>query len=158
MLLHRRLPLRRLMGTFMAMRNSGMLMMWAARALHRHRPASDLAMIVDTVRGTQEHAGLLEVGFAENAGVLRGRAGMLLAAAALWDGEEMIDGVRERFCAHESDLSLHFVEYESGLGVLGESALRLSLDYATGSAGVLHALARARGAAGDFPLLGGVAL
>lgn len=128
----------------------------AARALHRHRPTPELRRLIDAVRGSNEHPGLFGAEFLEHVGVLRGRAGLLLAAQALWAGDVVPGAVRRRLDVHRADLWLHAVEGVQGAGMLGDNALRLSLDYATGNAGVMHAIAVGNGDAPGFPFLAAV--
>ncbi|MFI6499338.1 class III lanthionine synthetase LanKC [Nonomuraea typhae] len=86
----------------------------------RHRPASELAPELDKLRLVARS------GFFVQSGLFTGRAGILAAFGK---------GVR--------DLRWHALPYGGGLAFPGDQLLRLSMDLATGSAGVLLALATA---------------
>ncbi|WP_292732865.1 class III lanthionine synthetase LanKC [Microbacterium sp. UBA1097] len=78
--------------------------------------------------------------FVMESGVFRGRAGMILFLAALerlgYSTPEAGDALRH----HVADLRLHAIRRPHGIGFPGQGLLRLSCDFATGSAGVLAAL------------------
>ena len=112
----------------------------AARLLQAYRPSNLQLTLIDAVRGTGEHSGRIGMDFVEHAGVLRGRAGVLLSAYALWEGEPIPQIVQTKLDSHIKAMWLHAVRRKNGLGILGDDSLRLSLDYATGSAGVIHSL------------------
>lgn len=81
--------------------------------------------------------------FYVQSGLLAGRAGMLLTA----DAAE-IEG-------HARRLGWHAIPYAGGVAFPGDDLLRLSMDLATGTAGVLLALHRARCPGGEaLPFLG----
>jgi hypothetical protein len=89
-------------------------------------------------------------------GLFNGRAGMLLCLA---DGPGAdgagTDDKEQRIAAHVRRLAWHAVQYGDGLAFPGDMLLRMSMDLATGTAGVLFALAAAlspQGAA--LPFLG----
>jgi lantibiotic modifying enzyme len=86
-------------------------------------------------------------------GLLRGRAGMLLyLARGQATGEAAGD---PRIAAHVRRLAWHAIGYREGIAFPGDTLFRLSMDLATGNAGVLLALAAAlspRG--GALPFLG----
>jgi hypothetical protein len=86
-------------------------------------------------------------------GLLRGRAGMLLyLARGQAAGEAAGD---PRIAAHVRRLAWHAIGYREGIAFPGDTLFRLSMDFATGNAGVLLALAAAlsrRG--GALPFLG----
>jgi Protein kinase domain len=86
-------------------------------------------------------------------GLLRGRAGMLLyLARGQATGEAAGD---PRIAAHARRLAWHAIGYREGIAFPGDTLFRLSMDLATGNAGVLLALAAAlspRG--GALPFLG----
>jgi hypothetical protein len=86
-------------------------------------------------------------------GLLRGRAGMLLYLAR---GQAAGDAAGDpRITAHVRRLAWHAIEYREGIAFPGDTLFRLSMDFATGSAGVLLALTAAlspRG--GALPFLG----
>jgi class III lanthionine synthetase len=74
-------------------------------------------------------------------GLLSGRAGMLLYhARARADGAPDLDDVIED---HVRRLAWHALPYEGHLAFPGEQLLRLSMDFATGTAGVLFGLGSA---------------
>jgi hypothetical protein len=83
-------------------------------------------------------------------GLLRGRAGMLLYLARdQAPGEAARD---PRLAAHIRRLAWHAIGYQGGVAFPGESLFRLSMDLATGTAGVLIGLAAALSATGcDLP-------
>jgi hypothetical protein len=70
-------------------------------------------------------------------GLLRGRAGMLLYLAR---GHAAAD---PRIAAHVRRLAWHAIRYRDGVAFPGDSLFRLSMDLATGTAGVLLGLAAA---------------
>ncbi|AQZ60592.1 Lanthionine biosynthesis protein LanL [[Actinomadura] parvosata subsp. kistnae] len=71
-------------------------------------------------------------GFFVQAGLFTGRAGIIAAGAG--DVPELVKGLR-----------WHALPYAGGLAFPGDQLLRLSMDFATGTAGVLFALASALG-------------
>jgi predicted Ser/Thr protein kinase len=83
--------------------------------------------------------------FVPQAGLLSGRAGLLGALATSLRHRE--DPVAERALRRHLGLlvTLHGVSYLDGLAFPGNHMLRLSMDFATGNAGVLCALAVALG-------------
>jgi hypothetical protein len=68
-------------------------------------------------------------------GLFSGRAGMILYLARRCDGQLMAEQIER--------LSWHALAYREQLAFPGDSLLRLSMDLATGSAGVLLALTAA---------------
>jgi Protein kinase domain/Lanthionine synthetase C-like protein len=103
----------------------------------RHRRDDDLAAAVSGVRRA------CQAEFVLQAGLFGGRAGLIACLAALRD----LDGAGDRSLdLHLARLGWHAVPYRDHLAVPGEFLFRLSMDLATGSAGVLLAL---RAAAGD---------
>jgi hypothetical protein len=78
--------------------------------------------------------------FVMESGVFRGRAGMILFLATLghlgYSTPEADDALRH----HVAELRLHAIRRPHGIGFPGQGLLRLSCDFATGSAGVLAAL------------------
>jgi hypothetical protein len=86
-------------------------------------------------------------------GLLRGRAGMMLYLA---HGRAAGEAARAPdIDAHVRRLAWHAVGYRGGLAFPGETLFRLSMDLATGTAGVLLGLAAALSpAAGGLPFLG----
>lgn len=80
----------------------------------------------------------LLVRFHHAGGLAAGRAGAMMALALVRPTTPWAQAALER---HATDLSLHAVAHHGGVGMLGEMNLRMSTDLATGSAGVLTALA-----------------
>jgi hypothetical protein len=100
----------------------------------RHRPDDDLAEALAALR-LVNHSG-----FFVQPGLFMGRAG-LIASAAMQAGTP---GRPDRVTAALiRGLGWHAVPYEGGLAFPGNQLLRLSMDLATGSAGVLLALGAA---------------
>jgi hypothetical protein len=94
----------------------------------RHRPDDELAAALDPLRK------VAHCGYFVQPGLFMGRAGVLLAAAQLEPSalDQLIAG-----------LGWHSLRYGGGLAFPGNQLLRLSMDLATGSAGVLLALGAA---------------
>jgi hypothetical protein len=90
-------------------------------------------------------------------GLFAGRAGIisyLAARRALRGSDPALD---EQLAAQVRWLGWHAVRYRGGLAFPGEQLLRLSMDLATGTAGVLLALAAAQpGSRAGLPILGAV--
>jgi hypothetical protein len=86
-------------------------------------------------------------------GLFSGRAGMLLyLARAQAAGAACAD---PRIAAHVRRLAWHAISYQDGIAFPGDTMFRLSMDLATGTAGVLLALAAALSPAGAaLPFLG----
>ena len=81
-------------------------------------------------------------------GLFMGRAGLLLTAAALGEEQATVDDL-------VYGLGWHAMPFEGGLAYPGNQLLRLSMDLATGSAGVLLALGTAlHDAPVSLPFLG----
>lgn len=102
--------------------------------LLRHRQPSDLERVRDRMRAAYT------IPFAAEAGLLHGRAGVMLTSAGLGTGPEVNAG-------HARDLRLHAAMLDGHPVVTGRFALRAACDLGTGSAGVVLALAAHRGAA-----------
>ncbi|MCW2900056.1 MAG: serine/threonine protein kinase [Streptosporangiaceae bacterium] len=73
-------------------------------------------------------------------GLFTGRAGMLLYLSGHRDGDPRTD---ELVAMHVRSLAWHALPYEDGIAFPGEHMLRMSMDLATGTAGVLLALGAA---------------
>ncbi|MBB5784597.1 class III lanthionine synthetase LanKC [Nonomuraea jabiensis] len=100
-----------------------------------HHHDEELATALEELR-LAGHAG-----FFVQAGLFTGRAGMLAARAG--DPREHVKGLR-----------WHALPYGGGLAFPGDQLLRLSMDFATGTAGVLFALGTALGdQPGHLPFL-----
>jgi serine/threonine protein kinase len=93
----------------------------------RHRPSDQLTSVLDELKR------VTHCSYYVQPGLFMGRAGVLLTAAAL--GDQVDDLV--------SGLGWHAMPYAGGLAYPGNQLLRLSMDLATGSAGVLLALGAA---------------
>ena len=93
----------------------------------QHRPDPELAATLESLQRVTRCSYFVQPS------LLMGRAGLLLAAAGL--GQSCDDLVR--------GLGWHAMPFEGGLAFPGNQLLRLSMDLATGSAGVLLALGTA---------------
>jgi hypothetical protein len=93
-----------------------------------HRDDDDLADMLSRLQAVTRS------GYFVQSGLYAGRAGMIACAA-------MIEGTAEP--ALIRGLSWHAVPYGGGLAFPGDQLLRLSMDFATGTAGVLFALGTA---------------
>ncbi|MFE3177900.1 class III lanthionine synthetase LanKC [Amycolatopsis sp. NPDC059090] len=91
------------------------------RYLH-HRPDDELAEVLTRLRRVTRSSYFVQ------SGLYTGRAGMLLAAEP-----SAVDTLVRGLCWHA-------VPYADGLAFPGDQLLRLSMDFATGTAGVLFAL------------------
>ncbi|WP_062650006.1 class III lanthionine synthetase LanKC [Streptomyces maremycinicus] len=78
--------------------------------------------------------------FTVEPGLLAGRAGLMAMLAA----QPEFPGRREALTRHVRGLALHAVSLKSGIAFPGRWLLRLSMDLATGGAGILLALCAAR--------------
>lgn len=76
-------------------------------------------------------------------GLFSGRAGMILYLARRCAAGTPTDRDRQRLAGQVRRLAWHALDYQGHLAFPGDSLLRLSMDLATGSAGVLLALAAA---------------
>jgi hypothetical protein len=86
-------------------------------------------------------------------GLFRGRAGMLLYLAR--GAGVGAAGADPRVAAHVRRLAWHAMSYRNGIAFPGDTLFRLSMDLATGTAGVLLALAAALSPAGAaLPVIG----
>jgi hypothetical protein len=94
----------------------------------RHRPDDELTAALDPLRKVTHCEYFVQPG------LFMGRAGLLLAAAQLDPAveEQLIEG-----------FAWHALSYGGGLAFPGNQLLRLSMDLATGSAGILLALGAA---------------
>jgi serine/threonine protein kinase len=93
----------------------------------RHRPSDELTGVLDELKR------VTHCSYYVQPGLFMGRAGVLLTAAALGDQlDDLVYG-----------LGWHAMPYAGGLAYPGNQLLRLSMDLATGSAGVLLALGAA---------------
>jgi hypothetical protein len=115
------------------------------------RPDERLAAVADQVLAAARAP------FYVQSGLFAGRAGIisyLAARRALRGPDPALD---EQLAAQVRWLGWHAVRYRDGLAFPGEQLLRLSMDLATGTAGVLLALAAAQpGSRAGLPILGAV--
>ncbi|MCK2217149.1 class III lanthionine synthetase LanKC [Actinomadura sp. ATCC 31491] len=93
-----------------------------------HRPGDDLADALPRLRLVGRSA------FFVQSGLFRGRAGLIAALARDPLAHDLVRGLR-----------WHALPYEGGLAFPGDQMLRLSMDFSTGTAGVLFALCAALG-------------
>lgn len=98
-----------------------------------HRPDEEFAAALEKI----SHAA--RSSFYVFSGLFNGRAGMILYLAQLSQPEAAEHQMR--------NLAWHAINYEGRLAFPGDQTFRLSMDLATGTAGVLHALACAIGPA-----------
>ncbi|WP_405966429.1 class III lanthionine synthetase LanKC [Streptomyces sp. NBC_00015] len=103
-------------------------------ALLRHRPDPQRRRSLEQIRGAAEPE------FIVQSGLFNGRAGLILLLRLLQDDTTRHDQVIRR---HIRRLVWHLVPYQGHAAFPGEQLLRLSMDLATGSAGVLLALGSA---------------
>ncbi|MFI8454824.1 class III lanthionine synthetase LanKC [Kitasatospora sp. NPDC085464] len=105
-----------------------------AAVLHtylRHRPDAALAERLEQIRGAARPE------FIVQSGLFNGRAGLIaLLRQAQGGGTEHADTIRR----HIRRLAWHAIPYQGHPAFPGEQLLRLSMDLATGTAGVLTAL------------------
>ncbi|WP_063781164.1 class III lanthionine synthetase LanKC [Streptomyces maremycinicus] len=106
----------------------------ALHALLRHRPDPERRRSLEQMRGAAEPE------FIVQSGLFNGRAGLILLLHLLQDGTPLHEPVIRR---HIRRLVWHLVPYQGHAAFPGEQLLRLSMDLATGSAGVLLALGSA---------------
>ncbi|MEI8407473.1 MULTISPECIES: class III lanthionine synthetase LanKC [unclassified Kribbella] len=108
----------------------------------RHRPSEEL----ETVRAELQR--VTHCSYYVQPGLFMGRAGLLLTAAALGEEQATVDDL-------VYGLGWHAMPFKGGLAFPGNQLLRLSMDLATGSAGVLLALGTAlHDAPVSLPFLG----
>ncbi|WP_063627982.1 class III lanthionine synthetase LanKC [Actinospica robiniae] len=96
-----------------------------------HRPDPALRLLEDQIRRAAEPE------FIVQSGLFNGRAGLLAYLAHLRGGSNGFDAVIRR---HIRSLAWHLVPYQGHAAFPGDQLLRLSMDVATGSAGVLLGL------------------
>jgi hypothetical protein len=96
----------------------------------RHRPDDELAAALAGLRR------VTHCSYYVQPGLFMGRAGLLLTAAALAEPRDTLDDL-------VNGLGWHAMPFAGGLTYPGNQLLRLSMDLATGSAGVLLALGAA---------------
>ena len=81
-----------------------------------------------------------EAEFVVQAGLFNGRAGLMALLVALGDDEEIAATARRALDRHVRRLAWHVLPYRDDIAFPGDQLHRLSMDLATGSAGVLLAL------------------
>jgi len=88
-----------------------------------------------------------------HSGLAHGLSGILiyLAHRRLCDNSEYVNATIER---HAHSLRIHALPYRNEIAFLGNQSLRLSMDYFTGSAGVLAALTAIDDRGSGLPLIG----
>ncbi|MEU6553264.1 class III lanthionine synthetase LanKC [Streptomyces sp. NPDC046915] len=120
-----------------------------AAVLHdllRHRPDERRQQSLDQIRGAAEPE------FIVQPGLFNGRAGLVLLLHHLQDGASVHEHVIRR---HIRRLAWHLIPYQGHVAFPGEQLLRLSMDLATGSAGVLLALGSALAGTPALPFWSG---
>ncbi|MFE7465269.1 class III lanthionine synthetase LanKC [Streptomyces sp. NPDC057499] len=120
-----------------------------ALALHAyllHRPDEQLDATLESLHAATE------LSFTIQSGLFLGRAGL---AAALAHNRAAEDNPRRTaaLTGHVRDLAWHALDHEGGIATTGDQNLRLSMDLATGSAGILHTLHAVAGRLPALPLL-----
>ncbi|GAA2215931.1 class III lanthionine synthetase LanKC [Nonomuraea monospora] len=112
------------------------------RLLIEHYPDPELLEVLDDLRrALGDHV-------VTGAGLFAGRAGVMLALARLGERPDS-----PRLARHLKHLAWHAVPRDGRVAFIGEQALRLSADLATGSAGVLLGLHTALGGGTGLPFL-----
>ncbi len=117
----------------------------------RHRPGDPLAESFDLLRR------VFQCSYFVQAGLFMGRSGILAAAAAIGRSAGHALGSPDAVTARlVRELGWHALPHGGGLAFPGDQLLRLSMDLATGTAGVLLALGAAlHDAPAHLPFLGG---
>jgi hypothetical protein len=112
-----------------------------------------IGMVLDDFLGEGDDDGLRSMAsqirqtacgtFYVESGLFSGRAGMILYLARRCANDAATHSDRQRMADQIERLSWHALTYQGQLAFAGDSLLRLSMDLATGSAGVLLALTAA---------------
>lgn len=118
----------------------------ALAAYLRHRPEEALTDTLDALHTA------LDLDFTVYSGLLAGRAG-LAAALAHNRAAERDPRLAAALTGHLRDLAWHALPHEGGIATFGAQNMRLSMDLATGTAGVLHALHTVAGRLPVLPLI-----
>jgi hypothetical protein len=125
--------------------SAGIAVALAAYLEHRHDEDA-LTATLDTLHTA------LDLDFTVHSGLVSGRAG--LAAALAHNGADEGDPhLAAALRGHIRDLAWHALPYEGGIATIGAQNMRLSMDLATGTAGVLHALHTVAGRLPVLPLI-----
>ncbi|MEU6816089.1 class III lanthionine synthetase LanKC [Streptomyces sp. NPDC046860] len=98
-----------------------------------HRPEEELSGTLDALHSA------LDMDFTVHSGLVAGRAG-LAAALAHNRAADRDPALAAALTAHIRDLAWHALSQDGGIAVIGAQNMRLSMDLATGTAGILHAL------------------
>lgn len=118
----------------------------ALAAYLRHRPEEALTDPLDALHTAPD------LDFTVYSGLLTGRAG-LAAALAHNRAVERDPGLAAALTSHIRDLAWHALPHEGGIATFGAQNMRLSMDLATGTAGILHALRTVTDGLPVLPLL-----
>jgi predicted Ser/Thr protein kinase len=113
--------------------------------------SAGIGMVIDEYLAHRDDAGLRQAGRAieiaassayyAQAGLFKGRAGMMLYLAH--GHGQGLAAADPRIAAHVRRMAWHAIGYQGGVAFPGDSLFRLSMDLATGTAGVLLAMAAA---------------
>lgn len=118
----------------------------ALAAYLQHRPDGELAVTLDSLHEATD------LNFTIQSGLFAGRAG-LAAAIAHNRVIETSPHLEAGFKGHIRDLSWHAMAHADGIATTGDQNMRLSMDLATGTAGILHTLHTVAGRLPALPLL-----
>lgn len=102
-----------------------------------HRPDPDLATALAQLRA------VVRSGYFVQPGLFTGRAGIIACAGTTAGGRMPADGPDRTMTAQLRGLRWHALSHGGGLAYPGDQLLRLSMDLATGTAGVLLAVGTA---------------
>ncbi|MBT0773249.1 class III lanthionine synthetase LanKC [Kineosporia sp. J2-2] len=94
---------------------------------------------------------LTRAGFTVQPGLFNGRAGYVLFLAAVLNSPFADERTRSDLIRHTRDLRLYALVHGTGIHLPGEQMLRASVDWASGSAGLLTALRAYAGAVHGLP-------
>ncbi|MEV0990696.1 class III lanthionine synthetase LanKC [Streptomyces sp. NPDC049949] len=112
----------------------------------RHRPGDALTETLEALHTA------LDLDFTAYSGLVAGRSG--LAATLAHNGvTERHPHLADALTGHVRDLAWHALPYAGGIATIGAQNMRLSMDLATGTAGVLHALHTVAGRLPVLPLI-----
>ncbi|HZN73586.1 MAG TPA: class III lanthionine synthetase LanKC [Micromonosporaceae bacterium] len=111
-----------------------------------HRPHEEFADALERI------ARAATAEFVIQSGLFNGRAGLIALLAAVRGQAAMPAQLQQSIDRHVSRLAWHAIPYRGDVAFPGDQLLRLSMDLATGSAGVLLALTAARDEDAEPPL------
>ncbi|MDQ1741945.1 MAG: putative SapB synthase [Pseudonocardiales bacterium] len=97
----------------------------------QHRPSDDLAEVAAGIRRAAEPEFMVQAGF------FNGRAGLMSYLLHTDDHSPAVSAALDR---HVRSLGLHAVPYHGRVAFIGDQLMRMSMDLATGSAGILLVL------------------